>query len=452
MGKIILFSAIGGTDPVASSTEKDGSMLHICRVYQPEEVYLYFSKEMLERHRQDNRYLYCIEKLGEHLNHHFEVTCIEREELVDVQDYNFYFEDFRKEVEKIQESMDSDDRLLVNIASGTPAMKSGLLFLAAMADYKFEPIQVSTPSKSINYHAGKQEEYDAEYYWELNQDNVENFENRCKEEKCPNLVILLKKNILKKHILAYDYPAALRLAEEIREDIPENGYELLKAAVARLQLDFSSATSICQKIGVDIFPIKESGKIALFEYALSMQIKILHREYGDFIRAISPLITDLLEMILLEQCSFDVKKYCITKENNTEKWKIKKLETTEEGRKALDLLNQEWSPVKFWDNTAVSAGNLVPLIEGFSDNQEIKIAARKIREIEANVRNIAAHQIVSITEEKIKKIMGDASLSVDTIYGIIKKLIIAAKIKVKKEDWDSYSQMNAMLITMLELE
>ena len=29
MGRLILFSPIGGTDPIASSTEYDGSMLHI---------------------------------------------------------------------------------------------------------------------------------------------------------------------------------------------------------------------------------------------------------------------------------------------------------------------------------------------------------------------------------------------------------------------------------------
>lgn len=41
MSKKILFSSIGGNDPVSSTTEHDGSMLHICRVYMPDEVYIY---------------------------------------------------------------------------------------------------------------------------------------------------------------------------------------------------------------------------------------------------------------------------------------------------------------------------------------------------------------------------------------------------------------------------
>ena len=41
MGKKILFSPIGGTDPI--KYDRDGSMLHICRHYMPDEVIMYMS-------------------------------------------------------------------------------------------------------------------------------------------------------------------------------------------------------------------------------------------------------------------------------------------------------------------------------------------------------------------------------------------------------------------------
>ena len=69
MGKRILFSPIGGTDPI--KYQRDGSLLHICRVYQPDEIYLYLSKEMLSRSEKDDRYCKTIELLGEKLNHSF---------------------------------------------------------------------------------------------------------------------------------------------------------------------------------------------------------------------------------------------------------------------------------------------------------------------------------------------------------------------------------------------
>ena len=43
MGKKILFSPVGGTDPVSENNYRDGSMLHICRHYKPDKVILYLS-------------------------------------------------------------------------------------------------------------------------------------------------------------------------------------------------------------------------------------------------------------------------------------------------------------------------------------------------------------------------------------------------------------------------
>ena len=55
MNRTILFTPVGGTDPISSTNGHDGSMLHICRQYKPDEVVLYMSKEMLDFQEQDNR-------------------------------------------------------------------------------------------------------------------------------------------------------------------------------------------------------------------------------------------------------------------------------------------------------------------------------------------------------------------------------------------------------------
>ena len=83
MSRTYLFSPIGNTDPVKYFY--DGSMLHICRYYKPDVVYLYLSKEMMEYHRTDNRYVRSIELLGGKLNHTFEVHIIENDQMVNVQ-------------------------------------------------------------------------------------------------------------------------------------------------------------------------------------------------------------------------------------------------------------------------------------------------------------------------------------------------------------------------------
>ena len=90
MGKTILFSPIGGTDPIAEKNMQDGSLLHICRVYRPDKVVMYMSREMLEKHRKDNRYLECLDRLAKLQNREMEYVIIERPELQYVQKYDYF--------------------------------------------------------------------------------------------------------------------------------------------------------------------------------------------------------------------------------------------------------------------------------------------------------------------------------------------------------------------------
>ena len=48
MNQTILFTPVGGTDPISLNNYHDGSILHICRFYKPDKVILYMSKEMLD--------------------------------------------------------------------------------------------------------------------------------------------------------------------------------------------------------------------------------------------------------------------------------------------------------------------------------------------------------------------------------------------------------------------
>ena len=120
MNRTILFSPVGGTDPMPQTNFRDGSMLHICRVYQPDEVYLYMSAEILALHQQDNRYIYCLEKLAELQGREMSCHIIERPDLRDVQVFDWFYEDFRQIIRDITAGVDESDTLLLNISSGTP--------------------------------------------------------------------------------------------------------------------------------------------------------------------------------------------------------------------------------------------------------------------------------------------------------------------------------------------
>lgn len=310
MNQTILFTPVGGTDPISSTNCRDGSMLHICRVYQPDKVIMYMSKEMLEFQEQDDRYRYCLDRLGNLQNRRMQYEIIERKNLVSVHEFDYYYQDFREIIQKICQQMDETDTLLLNVSSGTPAMKSGLLVLLTLGEFPAKAIQVATPERKINEHVHKS--YDVQVLWELDEDNEEGFENRCKEVQCPTLSKIKKEEIIKKHISVYDYAAALDVAEALPEEDTRAYKDLIYMASRRILLDFSGVDQMIKQTGYQCLPVRSSSERKYFEYALNIGIKLKKEEYADFIRAITPLIVDLFEIVLKKQCKISVDDYCVS--------------------------------------------------------------------------------------------------------------------------------------------
>lgn len=434
MGKRILFSPVGGTDPIRNC--RDGSMLHICRYYQPDIVYLYLSHEIMERHRQDDRYVYAINRLGEHLGHSFEVRLIERDDLIDVQQYDRFYPDFREEIRKIEETMEKGDELLLNIASGTPAMKSALMVIATLAEYRFRLIQVPTPTRKMG--EGMERDYDNELYWELNEDNDAEAENRCTEVECENLTTMLKIDAIKKHIHAYDYTAALAVATEIREnipeDIPEEAYTLIRIADSRVKLDGKKISQLMAGQNYGIYPVQQGDRRQLFEYALVLQIKIAKQEYADFIRGVTPLVLDLLTVILKNECNIALEDCCRRrKRDNVLLWDRGKLE----GKGLLGIMDDEYQGD--FREGPVYSHHIGKIIQHRCEEGRLKQKVEEITRIESAVRNVAAHEIVSVTDGWFQEKTGKTA---EEIFKLLKYLTTRARISANEEDWNSYDQMN----------
>ena len=246
MHQKILFTPVGGTDPISATNCFDGAILHICRHYQPDKVIMYMSKEMLVNQEKDDRYRYCLNKLCELQNRKMECEIIERRELTNVHEFDFYYEDFQKIIHGIYGTMDETDELLLNVSSGTPAMKSGLLVLQTMEEYPAKLIQVATPERRINEHHYK--DYDVFTLWELDEDNQPGADNRCSEIACPSLQKLKKEEVIKKHILSYDYRAALTVADTMGKQDTQKYRGYLELAEKRLLLDISEVDKLAKKL------------------------------------------------------------------------------------------------------------------------------------------------------------------------------------------------------------
>lgn len=439
MNRKILFSPVGGTDPISENNCHDGSLLHICRVYRPDVVVLYMSKEILDKQEQDDRYCFALRKLYEHMHCDMpEIRQIQRPELNNVHEYDYFYNDFQGILTQLSSEKDDTDELIVNVSSGTPAMKSGILvletLLQSMGDIttSAKMVQVSTPLRGMSEHTHSKE-YDNEMMWELNEDNAPDFINRCSEISSPTLLKLRNEEIIKQQIAAYDYRAAVDIAKSM--PLYSSAYVgLLRMANYRLLLDFSNVDKLIREEDFDCFPVKNSGERKIFEYALNMDIKFKRKEYPDFVLRMTPLIVGLLEMILKKQLGIKLSDYTRESLDGGIKWNPSRLNDTE----ILAVLVHQYG-VEFNPNGFVSSDHLNALVQAMSADERLKKLAQDVRQIEKSLRNMTAHQMVSITPPVIVKRTGFTG---GQIMDIIKGLFQYTGIKVTKKDWDSYDQIN----------
>lgn len=438
MNKKILFTPVGGTDPV--SNFKDASILHICRIYRPDKIYLFFSKEMYENHLEDNRYLYCLDKLGEMLGHKFEYHIIVQEDLIRVQEYDLFYDIFKKQIEQLRSGMDETDTLYLNTSSGTPAMKSALFILAAISEFSLIPLQVATPLAKINMHLELSEKYDAVFYWEKNEDNKPGFENRCTEVKSIHLLRIMKLDLIKKHIEAFDYNAAMATAKTLKDLRNTAIMDMVCAAKQRSQLNISQVSKLSGKIGWDILPVRDSDHIKIFEYAMLVWLKIQRGEYADFVRSLTPLIINLETMILKKECKLDLEKLTTLDGKNKEKmYRWDKKSMNQENPRILKVLNEKYGVFKFGP---VYSAHINVLIQAFSRDMDLKEELEIIEKLEKEIRNIAAHTITSVSDQDIVRKTGFNSKQ---IFEKIKYMFIKAGMNIKEHDWDTYINMNDLI-------
>lgn len=448
MNKVILFSPVGGTDPISLTNYHDGSLLHICRFYRPDKVILYMSKEMLDNQEKDDRYMYCLTRLDKMQERSTEYEIIERRELTKVHEFDYFYQDFRKIIKEIYDKLDDSDTLLINISSGTPAMKSGLLVLQTLGEFPAKLIQVATPENGISEHVHKG--YDVESLWELDEDNIDGAADRCKEVKCPTLSKIKKEEIIKKHILVYDYPAALDAADSLSSEENSQYRDLIYLASRRLLLDFSGVDKMIQKTGYSCLPMRTSSDRKYFEYVLNIDIKLRKKEYADFVRAITPLIVDLFELVLRKQCIVNINDYCeIHKRKDTfvREWSMNKLRDSIVLAK-LDEYFMKKKGIRFNARDILSQ-HLQVLIDSFSQDEQLKQLVGNVRDVEVSIRNLAAHEIVSVTEESVKGITG--FLPKD-IMDMIKELFNYTGMSIKKSYWDSYDEMNKYILDKMTID
>ena len=438
----VLFSPIGGTDPV--STYRDGSMLHIARKYHPEHIILFLSSEMVEREHRDHRYTECLKRLMARDSFSAEVECVERPGLREVQAFDPFLHEFEDQLTSLHERF-PDYEILLNVSSGTPGMKSALFILSCMTKYRVLPIQVSTPVKRQNKHEDPQT-YDWSAAWECNEDNdPKEFIDRCSVLSHTNLRAQIAKQNIKTHLRAYDYEAAWRIANSICELLDRKTIVLLEGARNRAQLNWQDMPPELKnelKISLD-----HPRRTNLVEYLLYLQTKQKRGDLSDFLRALTPALYCLLQLAVEENGGVKLSDYC--KAGNDYIFR-EDLEKDEQGKayiKYFEARGREFS------KGFLSSSHYVNVIEDLFGDRAWADPLIQLREIEEKIRNLVAHTIRPVDEAWLQKqpIMNGKNshritqLLKQAVDGINKdkENVCGVKLHVL---WNSYDEMNRIIL------
>ena len=454
----ILFTPAGDTDPVRGF--RDGAILHILRHYpQVEKVILFLTKEMEEKENKDHVYTKGIASVRPGISVELipsGITAPHRfDNLTWIQDT----------FETVYHQYPEDTEWLLNISSGTPQMKTVMALLSL--DYvRTKAIQVDSPENGSNrQNHPEPKSVDLLEMIDDNEDDMDpTMPNRCSEPP----LLLLKRHSLKKQLISlvsnYEYAGALQLLKlpENRGLFSKDTEKLLQHAVYRRDLMWKEANKVMANYeGKPLIPRPSDFS----EYFQVMEMRQRKKQYPEFIVKLSPILMglgmkymDTLEnkgQFLLSRCGERRKDAFYLKNERIYLYSPRLLEYME---MKIGRGNNTFRDDFIYFSTIVMICEYLQQNELSGDQNHAAITGifSKLRLAEEKTRNLVAHEITNLTDDKIRELTALSGKNKEGIPGgltskdIMALLRQAVKLIYGQPIKWTYDELNAMIISSLK--
>ena len=425
----VLLTFAGNTDPTRGNY--DGPILHICRYYRPEKIYLVLTSEMQKRN-ENKIYEKAIKESLKDYNPIFEYinTDIDNAHLFDI-----YFNKINETFNKIKLEHPNAE-VLVNVTSGTAQMISNLVMYTVDAvNINIIPVQVATPEGKGNTSEVVNDSYKVNDEKENNFDNIEEFRtNRILFPDLRQYSRLLAKNQIKELLKKYEYSTCLELLKRdiFQENSKLNG--LLNFANDRRHLKGLKSNGKLKSLNDKKFDkfyyyskdetnenkVRKWYKIA--DYFALANIKQKSGDIAGYTIMLEPLIVNIYLSILRDVFGKKLSDLFSEKRKEgefsykTDILKIKKYDGLKE------KIEYELRIAELKDSTYISDNVLIATIKYFVEKNESEILHKmdleyfsdfsktlhKIKE----VRNMIAHSLKTINRDDFNS---EAKVGIDTV-------------------------------------
>lgn len=445
MNQRILFTCVGGTDPVRNL--RDGAMLHIIRHYLPQKVYIVLSKEMEVLHKKDDRYSKAIDKFCHDFHHDIKVEFI-FSKIEDVSDFDAFGDLFEQYLTKIvQENVSAE--ILLNISSGSLQMDMAMCLLSTNVKFtNTTVIQVTTPEKQANKSAATtKKDYDVDVEIELNEDNKQGADNRCLTPQLFKVKRALALKQVQTLLENYEYKSAKLILDSF--DLADtNSKAKILTEHLLLRQDFKTKEAkkwiVEENFGINLFPIENPKCAEETEFFLVLQNLSKTGKITEFTLRLNPFVIRMQELYLLKKYSFDCKKIKKRNSQNIEEVKRDKLQAINPTMfKAIDSNFNNG----FQDNfPSIVLYNIIIKFLGNGEEAANYLEFFNMCEKINQERNTSAHTLYGMDESDLKKI----GITSEEILKTFRKLLLSCYGKeCKQQIFDIYDRVNAIIMEQL---
>ena len=463
MSKKVLLTFAGNTDPTRG--EHDGPIIHICRYYRPDKIYLILTKEMEEKDEEvNNIYERAIKenlkgyepeiikiKTGIEKAHHFDA----------------YFDVIYQTFEEIKK--EECIEVYLNMTSGTSQMTTNLLmYYMDSIDLKLIPVQVATYTGQSNQTKENNKTVDKAY--DIEAEAICNLDNEEKTRTCriekPDLrkySRILTKNQIEKLLEQYKYEAISAL---LKRNIFDKNLELntlVNFAIERTNLKGlecnKKLNSLNNKDYNKLYYFTKDKNVTripdwyqIVDFFSLANIKQKTEDISTYTLMLEPIIVKIYLSILKDLMGKNLDEL-FKRDSNGYKIELRRLENGLE-----EMIKEDLNRDSLKDNVYISAQVLVSIIKYYLKNN-INLAnyinveyfnnlAETLAKMKT-VRNTLAHELKSISREDFNK---ESETTVEQINSKILEFFnkFYTSLGYKKEMVEIYDNINKEIVKLLK--
>lgn len=404
----VLYSCIGTTDPVRGM--RDGGLLHILRFYRPETVYLFLSGEMVRLDRQDGRIGKTFDFLRETWGGYAPRVVRYETELEDPSDMDALAEPMSTLLQRILSDFPKAE-ILLNLSSGTPQMQILLAQMALDTRFRARGIQVKNPEgKSGTAERTNSKRYPVEEALGLNEDEEPGAVNRCCEPKMLAVRREAIRHQLSGLIAQRNYGAIAEMGSQLPAPIPQLARHLNYRSHFLLREAREAAKGLT---GYKLLADKGSLPYPIYEmveYFGVLKHLVYLKRYSDFVLRLNPFLIRLqLEMLKnrLRLRGLTPEDLLITAAGHT---RISPERVAQALPELLSALEARFGGELQERDVSIPALNVMLCRLGAEERELLLL--EDCERLNGQLRNMVAHDLFSVTDEKILAICGRDTQSI----------------------------------------